>query len=213
MTSREDVLARIRAALDDGGRDVGAIPRDYQQHSELAAADVIALFARRVGEYQATVHTTSPAQLPSVVAAILSGAGALVVPDGLPPEWLAELDPDVAIHADDPALTPTELAEIDAVITGSAVAIAETGTVVLDGSPQQGRRALSLVPDHHVCVVTETSIVATVPQGLAAVDHSAALTMISGPSATSDIELDRVEGVHGPRRLDVVIVRAQTSAM
>ncbi|MGW2559148.1 LutC/YkgG family protein [Streptomyces sp. NPDC001514] len=133
------------------------------------------------------------------------GSRSVLVPAGLPPEWLASVDA-TRIH-DRAASTPRELDVVDSVVTGCAIAIAETGTIVLDGGPDQGRRRITLVPDHHICVVrAPEQIVASVPQALPRLDPTRPLTWISGPSATSDIELDRVEGVHGPRTLEVVLV-------
>ncbi len=211
MTSREATLARIRAALA-AAAPVPPVPRDYRAGSDLDSGAVVELFSRRVAEYRATVHSTALGGLSSLVAAILASAGdtRVVVPAGLPAHWLsvAAAEAGVAVVTDDGSLTAQDLDGIDAVVTGSAVAIAETGTVVLDAAPDQGRRIITLLPDHHICVVSAECIVATVPEGLALLDRTRALTMISGPSATSDIELDRVEGVHGPRNLDVVIVTA-----
>jgi L-lactate dehydrogenase complex protein LldG len=202
--ARELMLARVRAALADRPRppaipDVPALP---------PPADAVALFAERAGEYRARVHQAGADGVAGAVAAICADHGArrLAVPNGLPPEWLpADLEP-----VPDPPVA--ELDVLDGVLTGCAWAIAETGTVVLDGGPGQGRRALTLVPDLHVCVVRAEQVLASVEQ---AVEHAAAavrgrrapLTLIAGPSATSDIELSRVEGVHGPRRLELVIVR------
>jgi L-lactate dehydrogenase complex protein LldG len=144
--------------------------------------------------------------LPAVIASVLTDRGArrIVVPAGIPGEWLAPSDATGV--ADDPPLSWADLDAIDGVVTTCAVAIAETGTIVLDAGAGQGRRALSLLPDLHVCVVRVDHVVGAVPEALARLDPTRPLTWISGPSATSDIELQRVEGVHGPRRLDVIIV-------
>lgn len=209
MTSREATLARIRSALDAGA--AAAIPRNYRVRGDLAADAVTKLFAERVAEYRASVYLATPDDLPARVAAILAAAVAtrLVVPAGLPDDWLSAVPPDVTVLTDGGDMTTAELAGVDAVVTGCAVAIAETGTVVLDAAADQGRRVLTLLPDRHVCVVAAGAIVATVPEGLARLDPTRPLTLISGPSATSDIEMDRVEGVHGPRNLDVIIVTTQ----
>lgn len=209
MNPREATLARIRAAL---GRTVAvaSIPRDYRVRGDLEPGAAAQLFAQRVAEYRATVHSTALDGLPSLVARILASAGdtRVVVPAGLSADWLAGVDSNVTVVTDDGGMATEDLERVNAVVTGCAVAIAETGTVVLDAGPDQGRRVITLLPDHHVCVVASERIVATVPEGLALLDPTRPLTMISGPSATSDIELDRVEGVHGPRNLDVIIVTA-----
>jgi L-lactate dehydrogenase complex protein LldG len=182
-----------------------AIPRDY----ELAlppATDIEALFVERVSDHRATVHRTSAGGLPAVIAAVLAARGAtrLAVPAGLPDAWLAEADVEPA--RDDPPLSFDDLDRLDGVITGCALAIAETGTIVLDAGPGQGRRVLSLLPDLHICIVTTSQVVGTVPEALTRLQPTRPQTWISGPSATSDIELERVEGVHGPRTLDVILV-------
>jgi L-lactate dehydrogenase complex protein LldG len=128
----------------------------------------------------------------------------LATPPDVPPEWLAEAA--VEVVADDGTLTAPELDRLDGVITGSAVGIAETGTIVLDGGATQGRRALSLVPDFHLCLIRTDQVVGTVPEGIGRLEPTRPLTFISGPSATSDIELRRVEGVHGPRTLVVLVI-------
>jgi L-lactate dehydrogenase complex protein LldG len=162
------------------------------------------LFAERLEEYQAVVHRVPTEGVAQAVAAALAAPGRprVVVPDGLPADWLAEAHVEqVADHE----LTALELDGVDGVVTSAAVAIAETATVVLDGAPGQGRRAVTLVPDLHVCVVIAGQVVQTVPEAVARLDPARPLTWVSGPSATSDIELVRVEGVHGPRRLHVVL--------
>ncbi|POX38766.1 lactate utilization protein C [Streptomyces sp. Ru73] len=212
MSSRDVVLARVRRALADVPRAAGPeetpVPRDYlRAHGERPAADTARLLAENLADYRAVVHEVHAAGLPGLLAHLLCerGSRSVVVPAGLPPEWLA--DCDVEVVPDAPDTTPAELDAVDSVVTGCAVAIAETGTIILDAGPDQGRRRITLVPDHHICVVrVPDQVVASVPQGLARLDPRRPLTWISGPSATSDIELDRVEGVHGPRALEVVLM-------
>lgn len=202
--ARDAILGRIREALGDPSPAV-AIPRDYER-TLVAGTDINELFVERVSDYRASVHRTTPAELPATIAAVLSERRArrLAVPVGVPGGWLA--GDQVERVGDDPPLSFSDLDRLDGVITGCAVAIAETGTIVLDGGPDQGRRALSLLPDLHVCVVMSSQVVGSVPEALARLEPARPQTWISGPSATSDIELQRVEGVHGPRRLDVVFV-------
>ena len=202
--ARDAVLGRIQEALGDPVPAV-AIPRHYERTLP-AGTDLIELFVERVSDYRATVHRTTAEDLPVVLAAVLSERAAtrVVAPVGIPAEWFAASQ--IERVGDAPPLSFGELDRLDGVVTGCAVAIAETGTIVLDGGPDQGRRALSLLPDLHVCVVTASQVVGTVPEALARLEPTRPQTWISGPSATSDIELQRVEGVHGPRRLDVVFV-------
>ncbi|MEU5808692.1 LUD domain-containing protein [Streptomyces sp. NPDC047718] len=218
MTSRDRILGRIRRAVAaDPGRP-GApdrprptedpVPRDYLRvHAARSRAESTDLLAANLTEYRALVHRADEAALPALLAALLADRGArtVLVPPGLPPHWLAaarqQRVPDLA------RATPYELDAVDSVVTGCALAIAETGTIVLDGGPDQGRRRITLVPDHHVCVVrVPGQLVDSVPEALGRLDPARPLTWISGPSATSDIELDRVEGVHGPRTLEVVLI-------
>jgi len=215
VTAREDVLSRVRSALA-GARPPGPVPRGYRAHGEHPPGDpaLVDLLVDRLVDYKAGVRRTDAAGLPAAVAAALAdglagrdlpGEGLrLVVPPGLDPAWTAGGPGTVVV--DDGRLTAKELDALHAVVTASTVAVAETGTIVLDGSPDQGRRALSLVPDLHVLVVRAGQVVATVPEAVARLDPTRPLTWISGPSATSDIELVRVEGVHGPRTLEVVLV-------
>jgi L-lactate dehydrogenase complex protein LldG len=160
--------------------------------------DVVALFAERVADYRAVVERCSVADLADVVAAALPAGASVVVPEGLGVE--------VAGAVVDTGLTAAELDTVHAVVTEATVGIAETGTIVLDHGPGQGRRAISLVPDLHVCIVRADQVVRDVPDAVAVLDPRRPQTWVSGPSATSDIELDRVEGVHGPRTLHVVVV-------
>ncbi len=203
--AREEILARVRRA--EAAAEV-AVPRDYRGAGGTPHPDPVALFAERVDEYRAAVHRCAPAAAAATVARVLRDAGArrVVVPAGLPDDLLAGLGGDVETVADDPPLSPERLDAADAVLTTCACAIALTGTVVLDHRAGQGRRALTLVPDRHVVIVRADQVVVGVPDAIAALDPTRPQTWISGPSATSDIELERVEGVHGPRRLDVLIV-------
>lgn len=198
MSSRDMILKRVRAALTDvpdteRPEDV-LVSRDFQLSRP--GNDVTDLLVDRLVDYKAVVHRDV-----SVAELLARRGGRIVVPSGVPDDWIE----DVKTVVDDPILSPAELDELSGVVTGCAVAIAETGTIVLDGSADQGRRALTLVPDYHLCVVRTDQIVWTVPEALACLDPSRPLTWISGPSATSDIENSRVEGVHGPRILEVVI--------
>jgi L-lactate dehydrogenase complex protein LldG len=195
MSAREEVLARVRAAAADAVAPI--VPRDYDRLDD-AAAD-LDLLVDRLADYRAEVHRCGPDELSAVLARLLTGR--VLVPDGFDPTLVVGLD-----VLPDAALTPYELDAVDVVVTSCALAIATTGTVVLDGGLGQGRRAATLVPDRHVVVVREEQVVQTVPQALARLDPTRPQTWISGPSATSDIELERVEGVHGPRTLIVVLV-------
>jgi L-lactate dehydrogenase complex protein LldG len=203
VTAREEVLARIRAAR--GAAPVPPVARDYRTADGRAAGDpaLLDLLVDRLEDYKATVLRCAPSDVATTVVTALSAVtGSVVVAPGVPAGWR----PDGGVEDDGrPAVA---LADHAATVTGVAVAIADTGTLVLDGSPLSGRRALSLLPDFLVCVVEAAQVVGTVPEGLAVLDPVAPLTMISGPSATSDIELQRVEGVHGPRTLVVVLVDA-----
>ncbi|MET9968518.1 LUD domain-containing protein [Streptomyces sp. NPDC006356] len=212
MSSRERILGRVRRALADAAPEQvpyeQAVPRDYlREHGERSVEQTVELLAENLADYRAIVHRCTPADLAATIAGMLAARGAktVLVPPGLEPDWLAAADAERI--ADRAESTPDELDRIDSVVTACAVAVAETGTIVLDGSPDQGRRRITLVPDHHICVVrVPEQVVSSVPQALERLDPARPLTWISGPSATSDIELDRVEGVHGPRTLEVVLV-------
>jgi L-lactate dehydrogenase complex protein LldG len=203
MTAREEILARIRTALGDEPPVLAPAVRDYRTADGRPPGDpaLLELLVDRLEDYKATVLRCAPDEVAATVASALSAVpGGVVVAPGVPAGWR----PDGATEDDGrPAVA---LAGFAATLTGVAVAIADTGTLVLDGSLLSGRRALSLLPDCLVCVVEAAQVVGSVPEGLAVLDPTAPLTMVSGPSATSDIELSRVEGVHGPRTLVVVLV-------
>lgn len=204
--ARDEIMRRVGAALADRPRP-GPVPRDYRRTGP-PGDDVVELFAERVAEYKADVRRVAPDRLPAEIAEALRSRGArrVMVPPRLPDDWLSEVGAEVERHGDDPPLTVDGLERLDGVVTSCAVAIAETGTIILDAGPGQGRRVLTLLPDYHLCVVRAGQIVATLAEGLARLDPVRPQTWISGPSATSDIELDRVEGVHGPRTLEVLII-------
>jgi L-lactate dehydrogenase complex protein LldG len=203
VSARDEMLARIRAARADA--ELLEPTRDYRQHGghEPGAAVLIDLLVDRLLDYRATVRRTDEAGLRAAVAEALTATGAngpALLPPDLPAEWAPQG------HADDGTLSASELDGYAAVVTACRVACAETGTIVLDGAPDQGRRSITLVPDVHVCVVRAEQVVHSVPEMMSRLDATRPTTFISGPSATSDIELDRVEGVHGPRTLSVVLV-------
>jgi L-lactate dehydrogenase complex protein LldG len=219
MTARDDVLDAVRAALAPGrhrdaarGASGGPVPASGVPPARPLSAPpvptdraaMLALFAERVADYRAVVTRCAAADLTDTLTAALDGASSVVVPRGFEPEVAGALVDDGLTHA--------ELDAVDAVVTAAAVGIAETGTVVLDHASDQGRRALTLLPDLHVCIVREDQVVSDVPDAIARLDPLRAQTWISGPSATSDIELNRVEGVHGPRRLHVLLVAARRTA-
>jgi L-lactate dehydrogenase complex protein LldG len=215
VSSRDRILGRVRRALADVPADgtpyEQAVERGYlREHGERTVEETVDLLAENLADYRAVVHRSDAEGLPGLIARLLGERGAerVLVPPGLPPAWMSAAD---ATRVHDRAVsTHDELDRVDSVVTGCAVAIAETGTIVLDGSPDQGRRRITLIPDHHICVVRlPDQVVASVPQALGRLDPVRPLTWISGPSATSDIELDRVEGVHGPRTLEVVLVSGE----
>ena len=204
--AREEILARVRTAA--AGAPSAEIPRQYRQVGAAAgSADLIDRFAERVADYRADVHRCSAEDVAVTIATVLARRSLhrVVVPAGFPADWLDRDQLDV-IPGD--TATVSVLDGSDGTISTCAAAIAETGTVVLDAGAGQGRRALSLVPDYLLVVVRSEQIVELVGEALAVLDPLRPLTWISGPSATSDIELQRVEGVHGPRTLDVVIVES-----
>jgi L-lactate dehydrogenase complex protein LldG len=212
VSSRERILGRVRRALADVPDDARpyeeVVARNYlREHGRRSVAQTVDLLAENLADYRAVVHRADEEELPLLIMRLLAQRGPryVLVPPGLPPAWMSAADP-TRVH-DRAVSTPHELDRVESVVTGCAVAVAETGTIVLDGSPDQGRRRITLVPDHHICVVrVPDQVVSSVPEALERLDPKRPLTWISGPSATSDIELDRVEGVHGPRTLEVVLL-------
>ncbi|HEV7171545.1 LutC/YkgG family protein [Pedococcus sp.] len=210
MNAREEVLARIRGALGEAPT-AAPVPRAYRRVSDHdpGSRELVDRLVDRLADYRATV-LRSGADDRSIGQAVADALAPLATPrtdraitaPGVPGDWVARLS---GVVVDDGTLTARELDRIPAVVTGSVLAIADTGTIALDGTPLCGRRAITLVPDTHVCVVRVKDVVDTVPEGLARLDPRRPLTLISGPSATSDIELTRVEGVHGPRTLIVIV--------
>ena len=209
MNAREEILGRIRTAVG-GGAAPAPVARDYRtgdQPRDLATGELLELLVDRLVDYRALVRRSTTSLVAASVVAALTERGAcrVAVPEGILPAGLDRLEPGIDLVGDDPPLSAAQLDGLDGVLTGCAVAIAETGTIVLDGGTGQGRRILSLVPDYHLVVVTAGQVVAGVPEALARLDPARPQTWISGPSATSDIELERVEGVHGPRTLEVIV--------
>ena len=207
LSARDVVMRRIQDALGSRPPAPAEVPREYRQAGEPVDFDPVERFCEVVADYDATVHRVDEAGLAAALAETCRARGAarLVVPVGA--GWQVE---GVELVADDPPLGPRDLDATDGVLTGCAVAIAQTGTIVLDGAGESGRRAITLVPDLHLCVVRAEQVVPAVPDAIAAVapavQDGRPVTFVSGPSATADIELNRVQGVHGPRTLDVLVV-------
>jgi L-lactate dehydrogenase complex protein LldG len=211
MSARDDILAAVRAARH-AIQPVAYAP-DFARHAGLPHPDMVARFASRLADYHVTVlraHTA--ASIPDLVAGQIAARRltAVVVPGDIPAAWLPL---GIPIHSE-AGLTHEDLNRASGAITGCRLAISETGTIVLDGGRGQGTRALTLLPDYQCCIVFESQLVGTVPEAIEAIRPAvlagAAITFFSGPSATADIELDRVEGVHGPRTLDVILVAGNT---
>jgi L-lactate dehydrogenase complex protein LldG len=214
-TAKETILWRVRRATRDlpegeHPEDV-TVERGYRKQDTAAREEIVERFAKSVAEYEATARRVTSDELSGAIEVALARRGVkrLVIPPYLPKEWIPE-GIETLRDAARPRLTNEELDTSDGVLTGCALGIAQTGTIVLDSRRAQGRRALTLLPDYHLCVVREDQIVGLVPEAFAKLEAAVksegrAITFISGPSATSDIELDRVEGVHGPRTLEVLI--------
>jgi L-lactate dehydrogenase complex protein LldG len=208
VSAREEILARVRAATSDVSSPRGARgPVPVVAQASQGRTETLDLFAENVADYRARVMRVTPGEIAATVEEVLAGVGSVIVPSGVPADWLPAARVEVLRDED---LSSYDLDRVPAVLTASAVGIATTGTIVLDHGPDQGRRALSLVPDLHVCVVRSDQVVHDVPDAVRRLAFGERepqpLTWISGPSATSDIELDRVEGVHGPRTLVVLLV-------
>ncbi|MEO8091429.1 MAG: LUD domain-containing protein [bacterium] len=212
MTAREVVLERVRAALASASpaNSHEGVPRSYRQQHE-ASTDRASLFADRVSDYRATIHRVGSAgEVAAAIAGVsqIEGIRELGVAPGVPEEWLPASNV-AAVRCPDPSAASAN--RLGGALTGCALAIAETGTIALDGGALSGRRMLTLIPDLHLCVVASDQIVGGLPEAIGALRPAVAngmpITFVSGPSATSDIELHRVEGVHGPRRLHVILLR------
>ena len=208
--AREEIIGRVRAALTDvPADDVTPVDWAYGRPTSTGDLGIVDRFAERVADYKAVVERVDPAHLSDHVNALLENVDGPIIADAVVRDLLSGVDP---VWLSDDDLSPSELDAASAVITTAAVGIANTGTIVLDHGAGQGRRAVSLVPDVHLCMIRTDQIVSDVPKAVARLieqgSATRAQTWISGPSATSDIELDRVEGVHGPRTLHVIIVEA-----
>ena len=203
MSARDEVMARVRAAIAPAGAAARSAPEEVPREYRTRSDDGIDTFIDRLHHYQAQTHRCAASDLDEAVRAVLGDRGVrrMAVPDGIPDNWTDHLEP----LRDEPPLDAHTLDQADGVITTCAVAIAQSGTFILDGGPGMGRRILSLVPDYHLCVVRAEQIVGSLPEALAKLEPTRPLTFVSGPSATVDIEMVRVRGVHGPRRLEVVV--------
>ncbi|HET6867394.1 MAG TPA: LUD domain-containing protein [Solirubrobacteraceae bacterium] len=195
MSARDDILAKVKAAIADAEQEK-PIPREYRT----TTTDGLDTFLDRLAHYDATTHVVEPAELEGVVRAALGNRRRIIVPEA----WMTAVEEPLT---DDPPLTHDQIDQSQGVLTTCALAIAQTGTIILDGGPGMGRRALTLLPDYHLCVVKHDQIVASVPEAIAKLQTNPTrpITFISGPSATVDIEMTRVRGVHGPRNLEVII--------
>jgi len=205
--ARDEMLTRVRTAI--AGADAAPPERRYRRNEQMDGEALVALFCARVSDYRADVRRIATDEIADAATAICRErtAARLAVPPGLPANWR----PDTIALVEDHGLTPRYLDRLDGTLTGCTAAIAETGTIILTSGPHEGRRALTLVPDLHICVVLERQIVLLLPEALDQLARqdlvARPITFVSGPSATSDIELDRVEGVHGPRTLHVLVAK------
>jgi L-lactate dehydrogenase complex protein LldG len=203
MSARDEIRGRVHAALGPEPAPATTIPREYRTTTQ----DGLDSFLERLAHYGARAIHTTETELAATIATALAERQArnVIAPDGVPDSWLTTVNP----IKDTPPLDNEALDGSDGVVTTCKLAIAQTGTIVLDGGPGMGRRALTLLPDYHLCVVRTEQLVPSVPEALARLEPTSPLTFISGPSATVDIEMVRVKGVHGPRTLDVILVAAR----
>jgi len=208
--ARTEILRRIRAAIvpSQESPDISwqAIERSYRHAATQDQEALLELFEDRLRDYDAGVYRCAASEVPTVIARILAERGkrTLAIPEGLPIEWL----PEGLNLVHDDRIGVSQIDACDGVLTSATLAIAETGTIVLQDAPGQGRRALTLLPDYHLCVVDAANLVQTVPEAMRKLQATAALatTFFSGPSATADIEMTRIKGVHGPRFVDVILI-------
>ncbi|SPX76680.1 LutC/YkgG family protein [Mobiluncus mulieris] len=216
ISAKEEIFSRLHEALvdvTDENPEESPITWQYGQPSEIPG-DIVDYFLQLVADYKAEVERVAVADLPATIVRHLRdiGAKSVILPAGLDSSWRAAIEAGDFDVRDDDNLTARELNEIDAVVTAAAVGVANTGTFAMDHRPDQGRRALTLVPDAHICVVRADQVVSNTPEAIARLQASIKdrqpITFVAGPSATSDIELSRVEGVHGPRILHVIVVDA-----
>lgn len=211
-TAKEEIFARLRNSLDDNPQPAEPV-RNYRRTSNLSKEETIEMLIDRLVDYKANVYRETEETIVSRVDELLKNASRYVVPAGINTAWLPEDTARRSRVVDSGntqvagALSVEELDHMDAVVTNSTVSCAETGTIFLNTNPDEGRRAISLIPDHHICVVKEDTVVELFPESIERITYERPVTMFSGPSATSDIELVRVEGVHGPRLLDVIILK------
>jgi len=208
--SKEEVFARVRAALR-GKKSSTPAPETYTRNGSLGAEERLRLLEERLHEYDARVFRCSEGDLSKQIAKVLvsNGKSRMVHPSGLPAQWL---DAQISWTSDSEDTTEqlsfAQIEAFDGVLTGATVAVAESGSIVLQHGPKEGRRALTLLPDYHLCLIFGNQVVETLPECFDRLRPSATrpTTFISGPSATADIEMTRIKGVHGPRYLDVIIV-------
>lgn len=210
--AKSEILGRIRSSLSDHPQPAEPI-RNYRTVTDKSEEEILEMLIDRLIDYKANVYQETEETITERIAELLGKSARYVVPTGIKDEWLPEDNAartrvvDSGNAKKPGALSVRELDAIDAVVTSSTVSCAETGTIFLNSNPDEGRRAITLVPDHHICVVPLDTIVELIPESIKRVNFDRPVTMISGPSATSDIELIRVEGVHGPRTLDVIILK------